>query len=236
MLTYCPAHSLVFFQTSSYFWHQSAEMMLITLQTALVWCCRLIYLEGNLVFNFCIGLHLPPYSCSWRRAGWCRRTVIQSLATQNKVHLFWAQFCGGSKPHVNSLTGHWFHSFNPPTIFYFMILSFGKQQFTLTVCARDGGLTPGVFMSVSAAWIWRGAQDCWELPRPLHRREGLRLQGLHLPPHHPSVHVPGDAAMRVHCVRFIVLLRNDVTARLGWFFISILMISVFRSSLCGTVW
>lgn len=34
-----------------------------------------------------------------------------------------------------------------------MILPFGNQQFTLTVCARGGGLTPGVFVSVSAAGL-----------------------------------------------------------------------------------
>ena len=30
-----------------------------------------------------------------------------------------------------------------------------------------------------------------ELPLSLHRRERVWLQGVHLPPHHPRVHVPG---------------------------------------------
>merc|ERR1712000_393203 len=34
-------------------------------------------------------------------------------------------------------------------------------------------------------------QDHRELPRSLHRREGLRLPGLFLPPHHPRLHAPG---------------------------------------------
>merc|ERR1712110_804027 len=34
-------------------------------------------------------------------------------------------------------------------------------------------------------------QDLRELPRPVHRREGIRLQGIHLPPRHPQFHVPG---------------------------------------------
>merc|ERR1712155_389863 len=38
----------------------------------------------------------------------------------------------------------------------------------------------------------RGAQDLRELPRAVHRGEGLRLQGLHLPPRHPQLHVPGN--------------------------------------------
>ena len=34
-------------------------------------------------------------------------------------------------------------------------------------------------------------RPCRELPRAVHGREGLRLQGLHVPPRHPRLHVPG---------------------------------------------
>merc|ERR1712227_544366 len=39
-------------------------------------------------------------------------------------------------------------------------------------------------------------QDCRELPSSLHWREGVRIQGFHLPPCHPQLHVPGR---RLHC-------------------------------------
>ena len=41
------------------------------------------------------------------------------------------------------------------------------------------------------ASLGRGAEDGRELPRPMHGREGFRLQGLHVPPGHSGLHVPG---------------------------------------------
>jgi hypothetical protein len=49
-----------------------------------------------------------------------------------------------------------------------------------------------VFADVSILLVLiQRPQDLRELPRPLHYGEGLRLQGLWLPPHHPPVYVPG---------------------------------------------
>ena len=41
--------------------------------------------------------------------------------------------------------------------------------------------------------VGRGAEDGEELPRAMHRREGVRLQGLPLPPHHPATSCAREA-------------------------------------------
>ena len=38
---------------------------------------------------------------------------------------------------------------------------------------------------------WCCTENRWELPSPMHRREGFRLQGQQVSPHYYSVHVPG---------------------------------------------
>ena len=44
------------------------------------------------------------------------------------------------------------------------------------------------------------SEDRRELPCAVHRREGLRLQGLGLPPGHHAVHVPGETLPLPLCV------------------------------------
>merc|ERR1712066_991307 len=52
-----------------------------------------------------------------------------------------------------------------------------------------------------------------ELPRSVHRREGVRLQGLVLPPRHPQLHVPGRRLHRRKRHRGQVDLRHEVRGR-----------------------
>ncbi len=43
----------------------------------------------------------------------------------------------------------------------------------------------------SAASSWNSVTTLCPRPCPLHRREGIRLQEIHIPPSHPQLHVPG---------------------------------------------
>merc|ERR1712066_944136 len=52
-----------------------------------------------------------------------------------------------------------------------------------------------------------------ELPRSVYRREGVRLQGLVLPPRHPQLHVPGRRLHRRKRHRGQVDLRHEVRGR-----------------------
>merc|ERR1711911_346114 len=58
-----------------------------------------------------------------------------------------------------------------------------------------------------------GPQDLRELPRPVHRREGIRIQGIHLPSCHPQLHVPGWRLHRWKRHREQVHLRKQVRGR-----------------------
>lgn len=118
----------------------------------------------------------------------------------------------------------------------FTTFTLSQNNFFFSVVKTNNCFTPRLLRTivwlsvcVSAALCQRGAQDCWELPRSLHRREGLRLQGLHLPPHHPSVHVPGDGAMRqsLACARVIFLFLKSADAR-SFCFICNLIGCLFR--------
>ena len=59
----------------------------------------------------------------------------------------------------------------------------------------------------------RRAQDGGELPRAVHRREGLRVQGLVVPPRDHAVHVPGRRLHEPQRHRRQVHLRREVRRR-----------------------
>lgn len=60
---------------------------------------------------------------------------------------------------------------------------------------------------------WCGSEDSGELPCPLHWREGVRLQGLHVPPCDPQLHVPGGRLHQTQRHRGQVHLRQQVWGR-----------------------
>lgn len=144
-------------------------------------------------------LNLLPYS--WTISSWCANSsfhveLYNRLLHRTKCTVSVNLLIFGLGPAWQqakcSLTGYWFHNLYPLQT----IISLSeKLRIDFWVCKSF----------VFAAPCWCGAQDCWELPRPLHRREGLRLQGLHLPPHHPRLHVPGEAAVKQSLAIFHLL-------------------------------